>query len=264
MSAADSSPQRQTSRIDEIETQWSLLRLAHRDSVTSAGPARDHLVLRYNRAIRGYIGALVRDEHAADELAQDVVVRLLRGDFAGATPQRGRFRDLLKVAVKNMVRNYWSRQQGRAARNVQLEQLADFAVGDPPDDDWLAQWQATVLGMAWRALEAYQRETPGSLAHTVLKLRADHPDDDMAALALRLRDRAAQTMRPDALRQQLRRARLRFAQLLVEEIARSLDDPSPQRVEEELVNLELLDHVRDFLPPDWHTRGQLRLDAGQP
>lgn len=43
------------------------------------------------------------DAANADELSRDVVMKLLRGGFAGADPGRGRFRDLPKVAVRNQV-----------------------------------------------------------------------------------------------------------------------------------------------------------------
>ena len=46
--------------------------------------------------------------------------------------------------------------------------------------------------------------------------------------------------------------------LLTEEIARCLDDPTPERVEEELAESGLLEYVRDFLSPAWRTRGELR------
>src|SRR5437762_1642647 len=71
-------------RLDDINTRWSLLRLAHASPGGQAGAARDALVLRYAAAIRGYVGAMLPDAQDADELAQEIVLKLLRGDFAGA------------------------------------------------------------------------------------------------------------------------------------------------------------------------------------
>src|SRR5262245_7080915 len=82
-------------RLDEIPTQWSLLDLAHRPSLATSSDARNVLVLRYARAIRNYVGALVRDEQEADELSQEVVMRLLKGQFATANPDKGSFRRML-------------------------------------------------------------------------------------------------------------------------------------------------------------------------
>src|SRR5262245_45571980 len=100
-------------RLEAMTTRWSLVRRAHGDSAVSAGQARSELVLRYSAAIRSYVRAIVRDDQVGDELAQDALVRLLSGDFAGADPARGRFRDLLKVAVRNMTRNRWAQQNRR-------------------------------------------------------------------------------------------------------------------------------------------------------
>ena len=90
----------------------------------------------------------------------------------------------------------------------------------------------------------------------VLRLRIEHPEDDSEQLAARLMEAAGRPFRADALRQQFA-DRLRFAQLLVEEMACGLDDPTPERVEEDLCEVGLMEYVRDFLPPDWRSRGQL-------
>jgi hypothetical protein len=87
------------------------------------------------------------------------------------------------------------------------------------------------------------------MACTVLRLAADHPDESSAALAGRASARAGRTVSVDVFRKQLSRARRRFAQLLVNEIGETLDEGvSAEDVVEELCDLGLLEHVRDFLP----------------
>ena len=111
-------------RLDRIPTQWSLVRRAHTLSTPDAGEARKALVLRYAGAIRRYVGAVMRNDADADEVAQEVVVRMLRGDFHGADPERGRFRDLLKTAARNMVRDHWERQNRRRGVEYDLDHWA--------------------------------------------------------------------------------------------------------------------------------------------
>ena len=66
------------SRIDAIATHWSLIREAHTAGVPgNAAAARQLLVLRYAKAIRRYIGGILKNAEDADELAQDAVVRRL-------------------------------------------------------------------------------------------------------------------------------------------------------------------------------------------
>ncbi len=83
-------------RLEAISTRWTLLRQAHEASTVTSAEARNALVLRYLPAVRRYLGAIVRNDQDADDLTQDVLTRLLSGDFSGADPARGRFRDFLK------------------------------------------------------------------------------------------------------------------------------------------------------------------------
>jgi RNA polymerase sigma factor (sigma-70 family) len=240
-------------RLDAITTRWSLIRLAH-SSDPAVKAARSALVLRYAKAVRGYVGGMLKDTADADELAQDVIVRLLKGDFAGADPTRGRFRDLLKTAARNMIRHYWEKQARRRPVDADLGVVADRTDGPDP---WLAAWQKTVLDHSWGALKDFERQSPKACAHTLLRLRTEFPDATSDELAAKLGQKTNTAVRADACRQMLRRARLKFAELLVEEIRLGLDDPSPERVEEELAALELLGYVRDFLPADWKEKGNL-------
>ena len=240
-------------RLDSITTRWSLVRRAHAGTETTMVDARQTLVLRYSAAIRNYLRAMTRSEEQADEVSQDVVVRLLKGDFAGANPNRGRFRDLMKTAVRNMVRNFWDREGRRRGANVDVAQLPVVSESDQ-EDSWTAAWRRNGLDLTWAALEDYQRAHPGSQAYTLLRLRVDHSDDTSDQMAERLSEKTGRPMRADSVRQQLRRARVRFAELLVQEIADGLEEPTPDTIQEELIGLGLFEYVRDIVPPDWGVR----------
>ena len=158
-----------------------------------------------------------------------------------------------------MVRSHWTRKQRRAGAALDVELLADTTAAT--DDELTAAWRRSVLQVTLAALDEQQRSQPGNVFGTLLRLRIDHPDDDGEQLTARLAEATGRSFRAEAVRQQLRRARLRFAQLLVEEIARGLSEPTPERIEDELTETGLMEYVRDFLPPDWRTRGQLRGEA---
>jgi len=238
-----------TQRIDLINTQWSLIRRAHGAELTNAAEARNSLVLRYSSAIRKYVGAIVRNDEQADDLAQDVVVRLLKGDFAGADADRGRFRDLLKTSIRNMVRNHWAKQKRRKTADLEVQDLP-VEDEDTEADPWVDAWRGNLMELTWSSLEHYERTHKGSVACTVLRLRTDFPDDSSEQLAERLSDKLGKPVRADALRQQLKRARNRFAEMLVQQIADVIDDPTAERIEEELVSLGLADQLRDYLPEE--------------
>ncbi len=243
------------SRLEAIPTRWSLVQQAHATGPQTATAARQALVLRYAKSIRRYVGGMVKNAEDADELAQDVVMRLMKGDFGGADPTRGRFRDLLKTATRNMVHNHWAKSNRRKTADTDLNLVGKEDESDPR---WDAEWQANVLDHAWAALKDAERKTPTSPAYTLLKLRAENPDATSDELAEKLSEKTKSPVRADACRQMLRRARLRFAEALVTEIGVGLADPSPARVAEELAALGLLGYVQDFLPSDWASTGELK------
>ena len=235
-------------RIDAIATRWSLIRRPGPDqSPESTAEARRLLVLRYAAAIRRYIGAIVKDDEQAAELSQDVVVRLMRGDFAGADPSKGRFRDLLKVAIRNMVRNHWQKESRDRRSEANLDLVADEAA-EAQDHEWTLAWQRSVLQHAWARIEEEDRTTSAAKSNSamdVLKLRIEHPDASTAELADLLRRRWKTEVKPDNCRQLLSRARKRFAAVLIDEVRSGLDDESDERLEEELAALQLLDWIGD-------------------
>jgi len=73
-------------------------------------------------------------------------------------------------------------------------------------------------------------------------------------LAARYAAKTGEQVRADAVRQKLRRARLQFADLLLVELAKGFDEPTAEKIEDELVALGLVDIVRDLLPEDWRDR----------
>lgn len=238
-------------RIDAISTRWSLLRLAH-SSHPDTTKARQMLVLRYSSAVRRYVGAIVRVGDDADELAQDVVLRLMRGDFAGAAPTRGRFRDFLKIAVRNMIHNHWAKSKRRQTDALSVD---PHSLDSEREADWLTAWQKSVLD---QALESCRADEAASGGYTLLKLRMEFPDATSEELAEKLSSKLKTSIKPESCRQMLRRARLKLAEALVEEIKSGLDDESPARVLEELAALGLLEQVKDFLPDDYPTSGELK------
>jgi RNA polymerase sigma factor (sigma-70 family) len=240
------------SRLDAISTQRSLLEQAHLGSTRSALPARNALVMRYRKAIRGYLGALLANDADADELAQEVIVKMLQGGFAGFRSERGRFRDYLKAAVRNAALCYLRRRSSAAPVELDAEGLADAGGPDPRSDEaWLGDWRRSLLEGARQALHAFQSGRSGNVYATLLDLLRAHPEADSEALAGHLKACTGQVLRADAIRKQISRARRKFAELLLQEVKRTLDEPTPERVRDELIDVGLLSYVRDFLPPDW-------------
>ncbi len=233
--------------LDRISTQWSSL----------SDPQQ--FILRYATAIRSYLDALLKNPHDAEEVQQEFLMRVVQHGFGRVSPDRGRFRDYLKIAVRNAALTRLRRKKEATFGDPAVHGLADSEPTPQAaaEDQWLADWRSCLLSRAWRRLEGHQRRSPGNLGHTVLRAAVEHPEDDSRTLANRVSAATGRPLKPEAFRKQLSRARHLFAEFLVEEVALTLDEQTPEGVEEELVDIGLMEYVRDFLPSDWRSRGRL-------
>jgi RNA polymerase sigma-70 factor (ECF subfamily) len=235
------SPEDVRSRLSQIQTAWSLVFQAHQGEQAPALAAQQQLLLRYHGAVYRYLLGALRDPDAADEVAQELAVRFLQGKFKAADPRRGRFRDLVKVALRHLMIDYW-RQKNKAPRTGEGSlEVGTAPSADELDGPFLVYWREELLERAWEALEAEEART-GQPCHTVLRWKTEQPKARSAELAGRLGALKGRPFSENALRKVLFRARARFAELLVEEVARSLGASEPDRLEEELIELGLLDY----------------------
>jgi RNA polymerase sigma-70 factor (ECF subfamily) len=235
-------------RLSRIATRWSLVSLAHRTAGDEVKAAQRQLLDDYGAAIRRYLVGAVRDEFAAEDLFQDFACRFLHGDLCGADPCRGRFRDYVKGVLFHLVADYHKKRQ-RLPRQMAPDR-PDPAVACAPDAEqeqaFRTSWRDELLARTWRALAAGD-ERPGHYFHAVLRFRADHPDLHSYEIAEQLGRELGKPLTAANVRKTLERARDRFADLLLDEIAQALADPTPEQLEEELIDLHLLDHCRPAL-----------------
>jgi RNA polymerase sigma factor (sigma-70 family) len=236
--------------LNEITTLWTVVRQAHTPGGTGVPQAQRLLLERYCGAVYRYLLASVRDRDAADELFQEFALRFVRGDFKNATPERGRFRDFVKTSLFHLICDWQNRRNASAGRVVPLQEdaaePADQAATAQAEREFLESWRSEVLSRTWTALEADSRS--GETAYyRVLRFRADNPELSSAEMAARLGGELGREVSADWVRQTLRRARDRFADLLLDELAASLDDPTPDRLEQELIDLELLSYCQHAL-----------------
>ena len=229
-------------RFNEISTHWSLIFQAHASADPAAADAQADLLLRYGAAVYQFLLGKLCDPEAAEELAQEFALRLVRGDFRRAHPDRGHFRGLLQTALTNLVIDYRRRQKTRHhTLPPDSPCFADLAVED--GSDFAPFWRDELLAHAWEGLARHQEEH-GGMQYAVLRGRADHPDRSSAELAAIVAERLGRPLAPEAVRQTLRRARATFADLLRAEVARSLDTDEPGSIARELAELGLLAYCR--------------------
>jgi RNA polymerase sigma-70 factor (ECF subfamily) len=233
-----------TERLSSISTRWSMLFQAHAGPSGEAAAAVQALMQRYCGAVYRYLLGAVHDPDVADDLAQEFALRFLRGDFRRADAGRGRFRDYLRTALTHLVhdhqraRQHWPRPLAAGGPEPAA------AVGDEgdPEREFLNAWREELLERTWKALAE-----ANPTAHAVLRLRLDNPDLPSPQMAERLTADLGKPVNAAWVRKTLQRAHDRFADLLLEEVARSLLVPTPENLRRELEELELLGHCRAAL-----------------
>jgi len=238
------------SRLSRITTIWSLVADQRRVSPDALRDARLALIQRYQGAAYRYLLGAVRDPDVADELFQQFALRVVEGAFGRADPRRGRFRDYLKATLFHLVVDY---QRGHRARPKALEgdvvqpAAADREAADS-ERQFLNSWRDELLARAWRTLAEAEGQG-GQPYWSVLRFRVENPAASCAEMAAALTER----LRPGrpytetGIRKTLQRARERFAEALIDDVASSLGEHTPEELEQELIDLEMLSYCRSAL-----------------
>jgi RNA polymerase sigma-70 factor (ECF subfamily) len=233
------------SRLEQLSTNWDLLRQAHGPTADERQLAQEEILKRYTPAIYRYLRGASGDPELAGELVQEFALRFVRGDFRSAAPLRGRFRDYVRRALQNLLCDHFRRH-----RPLQLDEKAPILATEQssPEDDqaFLAHWRDRLVSQAFDALLAREQQT-GQPFYTVLRLRTDQPDAPAGQMAEILSERMGRPITPEWVRNRLHFARQLFSDLVVAEVARSMPLPSDDDVADELADLGLLDSCRDAL-----------------
>jgi RNA polymerase sigma-70 factor (ECF subfamily) len=236
-------------RLSRIATQWSVVRQAHASGVEHRHAAQRELLERYGGAVRRYLLAALRDADAADEVFQEFALRFVRGDLRSADPGHGRFRSFLKTVISRMVTDYHRRRQ-RRERQVVASPLdhgaVEAAAAERPEPDFSASWREDLLARAWQQLRELEAES-GRPYFTVLHHRVHHAGANSQILAVQLAQLLGRPLTAGNVRVLVHRARDRFAEFLLSEVAGSVGEATLDQVEQELIDLRLHEYCREVL-----------------
>lgn len=228
------------SRISRIQTHWSEFAAAHPgDTDDRARQARANIARRYIGAIYRYLTRIIGNPAEAEDAAHEVILRLLEGRFAGAAPERGRFRDYLKAVLRNVAIDR-GRRQARE-RTVADDVTWAAAPGVTPDASLEEAIRTDLLNTAWRELDTYE-QTSGKPYATALRIRMQDASADSEMLAARLNSHSGLALSAPAARKVVQRAREKLAELLLTQVTLMLPERDRHRaaLESELADLELL------------------------
>jgi RNA polymerase sigma-70 factor (ECF subfamily) len=233
--------------LGEVVTAWTKVFNAAETAGEIAERARGELLLRYHEAVQRYLRRQLNDDHAADQLYSNFALRVLEVDpfLKRADPTRGRFRDYLKAILRRMVIDHFRGTQRERRHRQELTPGADAepvqpALADEEDEQFTACWRQEVINHAWKALDAVEKQTGRPYA-TVLRLQEQQPGVRSAQLAEQLSAKLGQPFTAAGVRQLVHRGREAFGDLLVKEVARSLQAAPGQPVERGRIEAELID-----------------------
>jgi DNA-directed RNA polymerase specialized sigma24 family protein len=225
------------------------LRLDHISTRMTSLHDTSRFVMRYGPAVQKYLLAILRDEHAADDVWQEMMVgSLLKRGGPGTWPGKGHFRDYLRTAARNAALMHL-----RKANRHPLGALPEDVSG-PADRGLDDDWRRSLLEKVWRQLDAGERAGGSNFFHTALRIYTDHDDMDSPTQAKLASERLGRAVTAEAFRQQVSRGKRKMAELILTEVAETVADATAADVEAELVELGLMAFVRDYLPTDWRTK----------
>jgi RNA polymerase sigma factor (sigma-70 family) len=244
-------PAENEEHLSRISTHWSLVFRAHEGQGTTRTTAQAQLLYRYRGAIYRYLRSVVGDLDTVEDLCQEFACRFVRGDFHNANPACGRFRNFVKTAVIHLIAD-WRRRQRAGVHPIPLDNSHFQDIAAPQDDPgqkFEELWRAELLDRVWEQLAQLQRagEREQSWFCTALRYRVEHPELSAAEMAEQLGRQLSRPLTEENVRTTLRRAREKFAGLLVDEVARSLQVSTPEQLRDELTELGLVVYCQPVL-----------------
>jgi RNA polymerase sigma-70 factor (ECF subfamily) len=245
----------QQMRLSRIETLWSVVRRAHDGDANQARSAQEALLDRYGGAVRRYLLGALRSDDAADEVYQEFSLKLVSGAFGSADPERGRFRSFVKTSLFRMIVDFQRRQCRHAKQTPLLGDAADFPAGpsnlEQQEEAFVQSWREELLAQGWNELAELEKAS-GKPYYTVLKFRVDHPTLRSPEIAERLSQSLGQRLTAGNVRVMIHRSREKLCDCLLDAVRNSLDNPTPEEVERELIELNLLGYCRSALESRAH------------
>jgi len=220
-------------------THWSLVLSAKEGSPDAANPALEQLCKDYWWPLYAFVRRRGYGTHDAQDLTQEFFARLLAKDFLAAVDRsKGRFRSFLLGALEHFLANEW-RNAHTQKRGGQFEfvstdyepeqqylQLSDSKLS--PIQLLNQQWAMTLLTQTVQKLKeefvADGKETQFEQIKVYLPSEAQNVP--YAELALKLGTTEA------ALKMAVSRMRHRYGELILEGIARTVNDP--EEIDDEL------------------------------
>ncbi len=223
---------------DFPETRWTLI-VSSRQGIEARSRALEELLQLYWKPLYHYVRRKGLSIEDSKDAIQGFCAQLLDKDFLERLdPKRGRLRSYLRMAVDNFLANRHehasAKKRGGGAKVVSL----DFDVGDAdapagaePGSVFEREWALAVMERAMTRLErefaSGERKGPFALVRRFFDFQGEPPSYDDAA--------RESGMSPSQLKAFLHRARVRFRELVLDEVKDTVSEGDPEAEVQELI-----------------------------
>jgi RNA polymerase sigma-70 factor (ECF subfamily) len=226
-------------------TRWSVVRQAVGKNDAQAQQALSELCEAYWYPLYAYIRRSGKSAHDAEDLTQSFFARLLEHDIlASANPDKGKLRTFLLTCVRHFLSDEHDRAMAQK-RGAGLLTSFDAAFAEQryasepadhlsPDRLFQRRWAITVLDFSLQTLAA--EFTGQGKAEMFAAMRpflgfGTEPERRYEEVA------ASLGMAMGTVKSHVFRLRQRWRELLFEQVAATLDDPTPEEIKAELSEL---------------------------
>lgn len=221
-------------------TRWSLLRDVSSAEEETAAKALVSFCELYRAPLLAYARATVADHQDAEDYIQGFFEKLMERNFLkSADPNRGRLRTFLLTCLKRHIadelRKKSAAKRGGGVQQVPLDHAEQVPCSTPgPDELYHRKWALLLLERTVHNLRNSWAEAGKEELFDQLKPWlgfAPESDSDRAELANRL------GITKGSLKTTLYRLRKDYREILMQEIAETLEEKTPDRVMEEMKEL---------------------------
>jgi len=227
-------------------TQWSIVRRAIDKDDANSSRALASLCKDYWFPLYAYVRRSGRSSHDAEDLVQSFFARLLQtGSLGAADPERGKLRTFLLACLRNYLADQFDKENAlkRGPRQPLISLDEEYARTryerqsvdtNTPDEIYQRQWALTVLEHSLQQIRHEFTSRGEAAAFEVYR-----PFLGFGTGPEQRYEEAGQKLglSTGTVKSRVFRLRQRWRDLVVEEVGRTLGDPDPQSIREELMNL---------------------------
>jgi RNA polymerase sigma-70 factor (ECF subfamily) len=243
----------ESSRYQFGPTRWSLV-LEGQQTGAPGDRARNELLERYHGAVNRYLLMRLGDSHAVDEVYEIYVERVKENHpfLQRADREKGRFRHYLRRILHNLIIDHHRRSQRDAAQRMPVAFDDDVFIApaftDEEEEQFRREWVSELMHHTWKALETVSRAKDRPY-YDLMLYKAENPQSRSKQVAEHFTQKWYKPISEANVRQLLHRGQELLNDLLLQEVARSLETRldsavTADQVEEELLELRLLDDHR--------------------